>query len=418
MLLIYNLVTWFYYLFIRTVSPFHHKAEKLYKGQKSSTTQLRSFFDEADTKVVIWIHTASLGEFEQGRPLIEMLRIKYPQASILLTFFSPSGYEVQKNYDKADIVTYLPFDTASNARTLVEIVKPSLAIFVKYEFWYHYSRALFERNIPLLSISTIFKPDQPFFKWYGSLHRAMLRRFSYFFVQNEASLQLLKSININAAKISGDTRYDRVKDVANKPPLIAVVEKFLNGAKPIVIGSSWPSDMSLILNGLTKLIESHKLIIAPHNIDEKSINELLGIFPQARLFSKSDESSISLADANVLIIDNIGMLSQLYGYASVVYVGGGARGALHNTLEPATWGKPVLFAKHGKNRKFQEAMDLVENKAAFEISNGEEFNKRLTELIKNDELRTTTGRNARKQVEENAGATEIIIRHIQPMLDD
>lgn len=415
MLLIYNLATWFYFILIKVASVFSPKAKKLFEGQKGALSQLRDYFSTGSIDRPIWIHVASLGEFEQGRPVIESIKSHYPKTTILLTFFSPSGYEVRKNYKQADIVTYLPFDTNENARAFIDITRPQLAIFVKYEFWYHYISAAHEAKVPLLSISTIFKPSQPFFKFYGGLHKSMLMKFDQFFVQNDQSLRLLQVIGVTSGIISGDTRYDRVIDISAKRPSLATIEHFIGNETVILVGSSWPSDLELIKSGLQKVKDSTKIIIAPHNVDEMAVSELLDMFPDSVRYSEGDSKDV--AKSRTMIIDNMGMLSSLYGYADIAYVGGGARGALHNTLEPATWGIPVVFTKHKKNIKFQEAIDLVQNDAAFEISSSGEFEDLLKKLVNNEGKRKEAGRSARKQVEENAGATSIIMDYLTKEID-
>lgn len=415
MLLVYNLATRLYFTLIRVAAFLSPKAQKLFLGQKAALPQLKTYFDSKNNHSVIWVHAASLGEFEQGRPLIEAIKVHFPKYKILITFFSPSGYEVRKNYAQADLVTYLPFDTPENARAFFKIVNPQLAILVKYEFWNHYISAAFEANVPLISVSTIFKPSQPFFKPYGSLHRSMLSKFEHFFVQNEQSMKLLSSINLNNGTISGDTRYDRVIDISDKLPDLPVINQFIGNESVIVVGSSWPSDIDLIKSGLLSVLKMSKIVIAPHNVNETEVSELLSIFPDSVRYS--DMSEKNLVEKRVVIIDNVGMLSSLYGYADVAYVGGGARGALHNTLEPATWGIPILFADHNKNAKFQEAIDLIHNGAAFSVSTTEEFENRLKELLNNSEIRKEAGRRARKQVEDNAGATTIIMNYLSNKLD-
>lgn len=415
MLLIYNLATWLYFFSIRVASALSPKAQKLYQGQNKALSQLRDYFGNGINHQVIWVHAASLGEFEQGRPLIEEIKSHYPKVKILLTFFSPSGYEVRKNYDLADIVTYLPFDTSKNAREFLEITKPQLAIFVKYEFWYHYISAAHDAQVPLLSVSTIFKSSQPFFKPYGALHRRMLANFEHFFVQNDQSLNLLKTIGINNGTISGDTRYDRVSDISAKKPNLPLIEHFIGNEAVVVVGSSWSSDLNLLKLGLLKVTGSSKIIIAPHNVDEVTVSGLLDLFPGSVRYSEADSSD--LAKKRILIIDNVGMLSSLYGYADIAYVGGGARGALHNTLEPATWGIPIIFARHEKNSKFQEARDLVRNGAAIEVASSQEFEESLILLLDNKNKRKETGTRARKQVEENAGATSIIMEYLTKKID-
>ncbi|MEQ9301060.1 MAG: glycosyltransferase N-terminal domain-containing protein [Cyclobacteriaceae bacterium] len=415
MLLIYNLATRLYFILIRVASAFSPKAKKLYSGQRAATSELRNYFDTGTDMNPIWIHAASLGEFEQGRPIIESIKSQYPKTKILLTFFSPSGYEVRKNYSQADIVTYLPFDTPANAKAFLDITRPQLAIFVKYEFWYHYISAAHAAKVPLISISTIFKPSQPFFKFYGALHRSMLVKFDHFFVQNDQSLHLLQSIGVANGIVSGDTRYDRVIDISAKQPDLAIIDQFIGDERVIVVGSSWPSDIDLIKDGLHRAMDSAKIIIAPHNVDEVTVSDLLDEFPGSVCYSGTQSSD--LTSNRVMVIDNVGMLSSLYGYADIAYVGGGARGALHNTLEPATWGIPIIFARHEKNNKFEEALDLMQNGGAFEVSTAEDFNSQLILLLSNQDKREAAGTQARKQVQDNAGATRIIMNYLINKID-
>lgn len=415
MLLIYHLVTWLYFLFVRVASHVDTKAQKLYHGQKNALKELRGWKKSGDKSPVVWIHAASLGEFEQGRPVIESLKTLAPDLKILLTFFSPSGYEVRKKYSLADQITYLPFDTAANAREFFAVVQPQLVILIKYEFWYHYIQTAHEAGIPVVSISTIFKPSQPFFRPYGSLHRKMLGWIEHFFVQNEQSKTLLASIGLKNATISGDTRYDRVIDISAVRPDLPIVEKFIGQEVVLVIGSSWPSDIDLIRSGLLKSIDRLKVIIAPHNISASEIADLLDSFPSAVRYSDADQTDLS--KKRVLIIDNVGMLAALYGYADLAYVGGGVRGALHNTLEPATWGIPVMFAEHRKNSKFQEAIDLIDNGAAYAVSSAAGFEKQLQMLLEDTDKRQIAGAKARRQVENKAGATAIIMQYLTEKLD-
>lgn len=383
-------------------------------GRKDLLGKMRSEIRDLNTEI-IWVHCSSLGEFEQGRPVIETLKIFYPQAKILLTFFSPSGFEIRKNYKNADWVFYLPIDSKTNALKFLETVKPTLAIFVKYDFWYHYLTECRKRNIPLLLISAIFRQNQPFFKWYGNFHRKMLACFSHFFVQDENSETLLKTIQINNVTVAGDTRFDRVISVAENFSPIQEIERFCYNSNVLVAGSTWPADEKIIKKATGSFPEL-KLIIAPHEIHKEHLNYLKTVFPDAIFFSQLQVSDpiVSLnksSSINCLIIDNIGILSKLYHYATITYVGGGFDKGIHNVLEAAVHGKPVIF---GPNfQKFKEASELIKRQAGFRITNDKELESKLGLLINEIEMYSTCCNNARKYVFQNKGATEKIVQYIQ-----
>jgi len=358
-----------------------------------------------------WIHCSSLGEFEQGRPVIENLKTLYPNSKILLTFFSPSGFEIRKDYKNADWVFYLPLDTKINAVKFLDAVKPSLVIFVKYDFWYHYLTECRKRKIPLLLISAIFRKEQPFFKWYGSFHRKMLSCFTHFFVQDENSETLLKSIHLNNVTVAGDTRFDRVISIAETFFPIQEIEKFCGNSKVLVAGSTWPNDEKIIREA-TESLHDLKLIIAPHEIHKEHLNYLKSVFPDSQLFSqiKIPDPIITgtkYASPNCLIIDNIGMLSKLYHYATITYVGGGFDKGIHNVLEAAVHSKPVIFGP--KFQKFKEAFDLINRNAGFSISNKMELENKIGSLLNENEMYSTCCDHAKKYVYQNKGATEKII---------
>jgi 3-deoxy-D-manno-octulosonic-acid transferase len=353
---------------------------------------------------VIWIHAASLGEFEQGRPVLEAIHDKYPASRIVLTFFSPSGYEVRKNYPVADHIFYLPLDTKQNAKDFIAILQPKLAIFIKYEFWYHYLTTLYKNNIPVLLISGIFRPDQPFFKFYGGMFRGLLKKLTWLFVQNQESLDLLTGIGITNASLAGDTRFDRVWDLLQEAPELQPIADFIAGRKAVIAGSTWEEDERL-LAGWWKSHDDRCLIIAPHEIHESHIQQLLGLFPGAVRFS-------SLKPGAVLIIDNVGMLSALYRYGHVTYVGGGfGKDGIHNILEPATYSKPVVFGP--VHHKFPEAAALLAAGGGASISNQAELDKIMESLLEDDQLCAQKGKQAGRYVAENKGATERILDYIR-----
>ncbi len=361
---------------------------------------------------VIWVHCASLGEFEQGRPVIEDLRKLCPSHKIFLTFFSPSGYEVRKTYEQADWVFYLPWDTSKNAKQFLEAAKPVLAIFVKYEFWFHYTNELKKRNIPLISISSIFRKDQLFFKLYGNFYRTILSAFTYFFVQNEESLKLLRSIGIKEVTLAGDTRFDRVKSLVNQGEEIEIAKKFKDGRKTFVIGSCWPEDVEVLLPFINEKSPQLKFIIAPHEITESFIS-----FIEKNLHVTSTRFSQAAGKAEesaVLIIDNVGLLSRLYRYGEFAYVGGAFGKGLHNILEPACYGIPIFFGN--KNyEKFQEAVDLINRGGAFSVNDYHEL-KTKYEMVNEPQTFLLACEVTKQYVDENLGASKKIIDYCSKIL--
>ncbi|MES2278582.1 MAG: glycosyltransferase N-terminal domain-containing protein [Bacteroidota bacterium] len=359
-------------------------------------------------KGCVWFHFASLGEFEQGRPVLEALKQKHPAKPIVVTFFSPSGYEIRKNTPLADAVYYLPLDTAANARAFIDTLQPEMAIFTKYEYWYHFFNTLHTRQIPLYIVSGIFRPGQVFFKWYGGLHRKMLGMVNHFFVQDNASKQLLQGININNVTISGDTRFDRVWANAQQPKELPVIAQFKAGQKVFIAGSTWPKDEELI-SQIISLHPDWKFIFAPHEIGEDKINYLMGLLPngQAVRFSQISNLKSPISDFKILVIDNIGMLSSLYQYGEVAYIGGGFGVGIHNTLEAAAFGLPVIF---GPNyQRFREARELIEMKAGISIGDLNDL-KQAAELLMNDaEYRQFTGKKIKEYVSKHTGATDCIV---------
>lgn len=401
MKLLYIIGIWGYTLLIRIFSLFNPKAKLFINGRKNIFTLITQKINPSEKH--IWFHFASLGEFEQGRPVLEELKALYPAKKIIVTFFSPSGYEIRKNYALADVF-YLPIDTAANAKRFIASINPEMAIFTKYEFWHFYFKELKDQGIPLYVISGIFRESQAFFKWYGGFYRNILKAVTYFFVQNKESENLLKSIGLNHVTISGDTRFDRVYENAKSPKRLNLVESFIDSAPTLVCGSTWPEDERL-LSALSQQYPNWKFIIAPHEIHESHIESVEKQFSVGSIrFSvfSADPKALN-AKSQTLIIDNIGMLSSLYQYGKVAYIGGGFGTGIHNTLEAAAFGLPVIFGP--KYDKFQEAKDLIAIGAAQSISSSEELIDAFNAFATNQEAAYA----ARKYVEDNKGATDQII---------
>lgn len=412
--LLYNLAIHKYNLAIKFASLFNRKAAQWIKGRKGLFKKIESAIDAKSEHKIAWFHCASLGEFEQGRPVIEAFQQKYPTYKILLTFFSPSGYEVRKNYEKADWVFYLPNDTAANAKRFISQVNPAIAFFIKYEFWFNYLKEINKNHIPVYVVSAIFRPGQHFFKWYGSWFRKGLRRLNGIFVQNETSYKLLQNIGINNVWISGDTRFDRVTELVKNPGSFPLIERFAFGKTIFLGGSTWPPDEAIIAGMFQKLDKKLKLIIAPHEVHKEHIKQMLQIFnEEPLLYSEADNQNVT--DHNILIIDSIGILSQLYQYAHYTYIGGGFNKAgIHNTLEAATYGKPIFFGPNYS--KFQEAVDLVERKGAFSVTYEEELSSGMQNLLSNIRLYEKTARTSAAYVSEKQGATKQIVNIIDKHL--
>ncbi|WP_412467383.1 3-deoxy-D-manno-octulosonic acid transferase [Pedobacter sp. KLB.chiD] len=390
-----------YTLLIRIFSLFNPKAKLFIKGRKNIFTSIAQKVDPAEKH--IWFHFASLGEFEQGRPVLEKLKALYPSKKIVVTFFSPSGYEIRKNYAFADVF-YLPMDTAANAKRFITGINPEMAIFTKYEFWHFYFKELKNRGIPLYVISGIFRENQAFFKWYGGFYRNILKSVTYFFVQNKESEDLLKSIGLHHVSISGDTRFDRVYENAQSPKQLSIVESFIGSAPTIVCGSTWPEDEK-ILSALPQQYPNWKFIIAPHEIHESHIESIEKQFSVGSIrFSVFGAEPKALnAQYQTLIIDNIGMLSALYQYGKLAYIGGGFGTGIHNTLEAAAFGLPVIFGP--KYDKFQEAKDLIAIGAAKSISSTGELIDTFNAFANHQQAADA----ARKYVDNKKGATDQII---------
>jgi 3-deoxy-D-manno-octulosonic-acid transferase len=403
MLLLYNAGIRLYFAAIWCASFFNKKAKLWIKGRKES-----NFISYPES---IWFHFASLGEFEQGRPVLEQMRGLYPGRKFVITFFSPSGYEIRKNTPLADAVYYLPLDTARNAREFIDAIQPKLAVFTKYEYWYHFFNEAYRREIPLYIISSIFRPGQVFFKWYGGLHRKMLGFVSHFFVQDGLSKQLLQNINITNVTVSGDTRFDRVWANAQQPKQIPAIAEFKAGHKIFIAGSTWPQD-ELLLAGLVSLYPGWKFIIAPHEIGEEKIDKLMGLLPNnsAVKYSQLTTHHSPLTTHQTLVIDNIGMLSSLYQYGDIAYIGGGFGAGIHNTLEAAAFGLPVIF---GPNyARFKEAHDLVELQAGFSIADETQLKEITGKLINDEEFYNLASIKIKAYVEGHTGATNTIINQI------
>lgn len=394
-------------LFIRLVSPFKRKARLMIDGHKSVFNLLEK---EIDKKAkYIWFHVASLGEFEQARPLIEEIKNSKPEYKILLTFFSPSGYEVRYNYPLADIVTYLPFDTKKNARRFLELTNPHMVIFIKYEFWYNYINEIYQRRIPVYLVSAIFRKNQSFFKKLRSPYRNMLSLYTHFFVQDDESHKLLQKHGIKNVTVAGDTRIDRVIEIQKQTVNLPIVEKFIDkGSIIFIAGSSWPADEDIFIN----YFNSHpnlKLIIAPHETDESHLTEIEKKLcrPSQRYSGLTDTDTVN---ADCMIIDCFGLLASVYRYADIGYIGGGFGDGIHNLPEAAVYGIPVIF---GPNFiKFREAHDLIATGGGFTIKNRDEFNKLMESFINEPELREKAGKEAKNYIFSNSGATNTILNHI------
>lgn len=407
MIFLYNLGVRHYQLLIAIASNFNNKAKLFRDGRKGWESRLRESIKAKDR--IVWFHCASLGEFEQGRPVIEEFRVKYPEIKILLTFFSPSGYEIRKNYAGADYIFYLPLDTRRNAIKFIEIANPIAAIFVKYEFWYFFLNQLKNKNIPTYIISAIFRNDQVFFKPYGGWYRKFLFNFEHLFVQNENSKNLLAGIGVNNVTVAGDTRFDRVMANAQSTKKIPLLEQFVDNSKVMVAGSTWPKDEEVILEYFKSNPHNLKLIIAPHEIHPQSIEKLkekLGL----KTLRYTLPNEFDPKEAQVLIIDTIGILSSVYQYGDIAYIGGGFGVGIHNTLEAAVFGIPVIF---GPNyHRFQEAVELIEIGAACSITNSIDFNNAINNFISSEENLQKVKRISIDYFSKKIGATKSIVENI------
>ena len=410
----YSLAIHFYAFIIALISPFHKKARIMRLGQWKTNSILREKIDR--NAKYIWFHASSLGEFEQGRPMMEKIKAEHPEYKILLTFFSPSGYEVRKNYNGADVICYLPFDTPYRVKKFLNLANPSIAVFIKYEFWGNYLQELKHRNIPVYIISSIFRRDQLFFQWFGYPYRKMLYCFTHLFVQDDRSAALLKEFGITNVTVTGDTRFDRVLDVRNQARELSPVEHFVcEGGKEkkltLVAGSSWPQDEEILIPYFNEHPEM-KLIIAPHEIHREHLMYIESLLkrPSVRL-SDVKQDPFSLEGKDCLIIDSFGLLSSIYRYGTIAYIGGGFGAGIHNTLEAAVYGIPVLFGP--KYHKFKEAKDLIKVGGGFSVSDKQSFCEKMDELLTYHEVLEAAGESAGQFVNGNAGATDKILRIIK-----
>ncbi len=409
MIFFYRIGIALYLFVIWLLQLFNKKAKQWIDGRKKIKEKFKTLAFQGD---VVWFHVSSLGEFEQGRPIVERIKTDFPTIKVVLTFFSPSGYEIRKNYSYADAVFYLPIDTPSNARLVYDCINPKLVVFVKYDFWYFYIREANRRNIPIILVSSVFKPNQIFFKWYGQFFRRLLRYFSFIFVQDEQSAELLKKIEIKS-EVTGDTRCDRVIQIAQKPLVLNDIRNFIGERFTIVCGSLWNEDLQILKEIINTSNKKVVWIIAPHNIDEDylCVLEKQIKLPQIRYSFLTNHKQ---TEAQVLIIDNIGMLASIYQFAKIAYIGGGFGKGIHNILEPAVFGVPVIFGP--KYHKFNEATEMIASKAAFSISNVREAMNVFNLLIMNDAERKQIAHNAYEYIQKKSGATEKILAKIKFLL--
>jgi len=406
MKILYNIGILIFTALAHLISPFNSKASLWVNGRKKWAEKIKDKIKPEDKTV--WVHCASLGEFEQGRPVIEAIKKERPELKIILTFFSPSGYEIRKNYSNADCIIYLPADTPGNAARFVRLVNPEFVIFVKYEFWNNYISVLYNNNIPLYLISAIFRPEQLFFKWYGSFFRDMLRKFERIFVQDQRSLDLLSGIGLENISLVGDTRFDRVVQIKSTARDIPQLEQFRGDEKLFLAGSSWRQDEEIITQYINKFPGRMKWVFAPHEIDKPNIERLENLINVSHVrFSEFNEAS---KDARVLIIDNIGMLSSAYKYAYIAAIGGGFRKGIHNILEPACWGIPVMFGP--RHKKFREAVELINENGAMTFDSFGEFSTILDEWLSDEQFYLKSARAAVDYTNKNTGATSKILQEI------
>lgn len=419
--MIYNIVIYFVLWGIAIASLFNEKVRKMWRGEREAFKILKQKVDP--NAKYIWFHVASLGEFEQGRPLMERIRKDNPQYKILLTFYSPSGYEVRKNYEGADIICYMPVDTRLNAIRFLRLVRPVMAFFIKYEFWSNFLHILKHRNIPTYSVSSIFREDQVFFKWYGRSYAGVLKCFTRFFVQNEESKRLLEGIGITAVDVVGDTRFDRVLQIKEAAKQLPICEAFRTGVassqsadvphhdfKVFVAGSSWPPDENIFI----PFFNEHKdwrLLIAPHVIAEEHLKLILSLIKGKKVVRYTQTTPEEAAEADVLIIDCFGLLSSMYNYGDVAYIGGGFGVGIHNTLEAAVWNMPVIFGPN--NKKFQEAQGLLKSGGGFEINTYEDFSGLMSSLMNDETFLKQAGDKAGAFVAHLAGATDKVLASVK-----
>ena len=414
---LYNLGIYVFQLGLRLASLFNPKAKLWIAGRKNWENNLKSSIESLKLENAIWFHCASLGEFEQGRPVIEKLKKENPHQVIVLSFFSPSGYEIQKNYPFADLVTYLPADTPSNAKLFLEILKPKIAIFVKYEFWLNYLFELDRKKIPAILISTVIKKHQTFFKWYGGDFRKALATYKTIYTQDVHSIKLLRVLRISTGILTGDTRFDRVLQICSSPKKIIEIENFATNSFVIIAGSSWQKDEDHLIESYIQLKEKYphlKLIIAPHEIDRKNIDRLKNLLAKNglsyHLFSDNSDTYFH----PILVVNAIGFLSSIYQYGTVAFIGGGFNNGIHNILEPTVYGLPVLFGPNYK--KFNEAFEVIDLNVGFEVSDANDLTKKLTLLLDDKTLLTESSRLAKNYVRKNSGATNKIVDGLKEFL--
>ena len=411
MAFLYNIIIHLYLFLIRIFSLFNGKARTWLRGRKGIFTRISGEVDPDSD--LAWFHCASLGEFEQGRPVIEAFKKKYPGYRIMVTFFSPSGYEVRKNYDGADHIFYLPIDTQANSKRFIDLTRPTIAFFIKYEYWFNYLAQLHKRNIPVIGVSSIFRPGQRFFRWYGGWQRSLLAGFAHFFVQDETSEKLLEEAGISQVSIGGDTRFDRVFEIAGRAGSFPLVEKFKGTGRIFIAGSTWPPDESLILELIHKNHSHLKFVIAPHEVHKDRIDGLMKRLPAGSLrFSELTESNA--VASKILVIDNIGILSHLYQYGNLAHIGGGFGVGIHNILEAATFGLPVTF---GPNyHKFREARELAERGGAFPVDSEREFIEVINKLLRDDSFLEKTSAICKSFVNEKRGATGKVMKYAESLI--
>ena len=405
MLFLYNLVISIAGFFLKIVALFSPKIKLFVEGRKNVFSILQEKIKPSDK--TIWFHSASLGEYEQGLPVIEKIKEKYPNHKIIVTFFSPSGYEVRKNNTVADVTVYLPLDTKSNAKKFLKLVHPELAFFIKYEFWLNYLKELETSKTPTYLISGIFRDNQMFFKWYGGFYRKALKAFTYFFVQNESSKEKIEAIGFHNVIVSGDTRFDRVNAILGRDNTLDFIENFKNDSPTIVIGSSWPKDEALLAEYINQAPEHVKFIIAPHNIKPDQITSLKSQITKSTVLF-SEKRDLDLSGYNVFIIDTIGLLTKIYSYGTIAYVGGGfGNPGIHNILEPATFGIPIVIGPNYSN--FAEAVQLVALEGCITISNSKELKETLDRLLNDTNFFEEKSSICRSYIQDNKGATNTIM---------
>ncbi len=409
---LYNCGVRIYYLSIFLTQPFNTKARQWIKGRKKSITpNEQELIKKKKSNTTLWFHCASLGEFEQARPVIEHLS-SLDTYFIIVSFFSPSGYQIKKDYQGADIITYLPIDTKTNAKNFIDTLDPDIGIFVKYEFWYHYLNELNNRNIPLLLISAHFQPNQIFFKWYGTLYRIKLAKFEKIFVQDNNSKELLFSIDIKSVKVVGDTRVERVNKISQSAEHIPIIQKFKGKSKLLIAGSSYTTEEKLVHQFYTSAsFTDVKFLIVPHEVNTSHIQQIQNLFSKEKSICWSKATKNNIANKQILIIDTVGMLAQTYQYGSICLIGGGFHDGLHNVLEPAAFGLPIIMGPYYE--RFKEADDLVTQGAAFPINNYKEFKQIIQQLLQDKIFYEEASKTSIKYIKENQGATDKIVRHIK-----